>query len=318
MGGMQAGANALKRGREGKGMRLWRDLWSHKWLYIMLIPVAANFIIFHYIPFIDITIAFKKYNIILGAARSPWVGWANFQAFFSSYYFWQVLGNTLYISIGSIILGFPVPILFALLLNESPSTGYKKVVQTCSYLPYFVSSVVVVAIFKMLLQIDGPVNSAIVALGGSPQAFITSPGWFMTVYMLQVYWRWTGYDSIVYIAAMSSIDPQLYEAAEIDGCGRMGRIWHVTVPGIRTTIILLFIMRLGSIMGVLWQDVLLMQNDLNLGASEVIQTFVYKRGMLKADYSYATAVGIFQSVVGFVFVVIANAISKKLSETSLF
>lgn len=296
-----------------------RRLWNNKLLYVMLIPVMANFIIFHYLPFADITIAFKQYNIVLGASRSPWVGWKNFESFFGSYYFWDVLKNTLATSICSIIFGFPMPILLALLLNESPSPKYKSFVQSCSYLPYFVSVVVCVGMFKMFLGVDnGIINDMIAALGFERQAFLTTPAWFLFVYMLIIVWRWTGYDAIVYLAAMTSIDPMLYEAAEIDGAGRLGRIWHVTLPGIRTTIVLLLIMRLGGIMNLQWQDILLLQNDLNLGVSEVIQTFVYKRGMLKADYSYATAVGLFQSVVGFTFVLAANFISKKLGDTSLF
>ena len=296
-----------------------RRLWNNKYLYVMLIPVLANFIIFHYLPFMDITIAFKQYNLVLGASRSPWVGWRNFESFFGSYYFWDVLKNTLTISISSIVLGFPMPILLALLLNESPSRKYKTVVQSCSYLPYFVSVVVCVGMFKMFLGVDdGIINDMIASLGLRRQAFLTTPAWFLFVYMLIIIWRWTGYDAIVYLASMTSIDPMLYEAAQIDGAGRLGRIWHVTLPGIRTTIVLLLIMRLGGIMSLQWQDILLLQNDLNLSVSEVIQTFVYKRGMLKADYSYATAVGLFQSVVGFVFVVAANAISKRLSDTSLF
>ena len=311
---LSANKSLSQRGKKG-----FRRLWNNKILYIMLIPVLANFIIFHYLPFKDITIAFKQYNIVLGAERSPWVGWKNFEAFFSSYYFWDVLKNTLRISLSSIVLGFPLPILFALLLNESPSVRYKKFVQSCSYLPHFISVVVVVAMFKMFLSVeDGIINDLIALFGGERQAFLTKPEWFLAVYMLIIVWRWTGYDSIVYISAMTSIDPMLYEAAEIDGAGRFRRIWHVTLPGIRPTIILMLILRLGGIMGVQWQDILLLQNDLNLSVSEVIQTFVYKRGMLKADYSYATAVGLFQSVIGFVFIMAANYTSGKLSETSLF
>lgn len=304
---------------QGKWKRLGVDLWNQRLLYLMLLPAIANFVIFHYVPFRHITIAFKQYNIILGAARSPWVGWKNFQAFFSSYYFWMVLRNTLRISITSIILGFPVPILLALLLNESPSAGYKKLVQSCSYLPFFVSSVVAVAMFRMFLaKDDGLINDIIAALGGQRTAFLTTPKWFIPIYMLIIYWRWPGYDSIVYLSALTAIDPMLYESAQIDGAGRLRRIWHVTLPGIRTTIILMFIMRLGSIMSVQWQDILLLQNDLNRDVSEVIQTFVYRRGLLQADYSYATAVGLFQSVIGFLFVLAANHISDRVSQTSLF
>jgi len=256
---------------------------------------------------------------VLGPDRSPWVGWKNFQSFFGSYYFWDVLKNTFILSGMDILFGFPLAILLALLLNESPFKGYKKLVQSCSYLPYFVSAVAAVGMFKLFLSVDsGIINDLAELLTGKRYSFLTETKWFLWIYLLVNMWRWPGYDSIVYFSALSSIDPQLYEAAQIDGAGRLRRIWHVTLPGIRTTIILMFILRLGNIMNLAWQDVLLLQNDLNQEASEIIQTFVYKRGLLKADYSYATAVGLFQSLVGLVIILLANFASRKLTETSLF
>ena len=296
-----------------------RQIWNCRWLYLMLIPVLANFIIFHYVPFKDIVIAFKRYNVVLGMANSPWVGFENFENLFRSYYFVTLIRNTLTISIVSILLGFPCPILLALLMNESPSRRYRKFAQTATYLPYFVSVVVVAGMFKLFLSVeDGIVNKVIQAFGLSPVNFLTDEKWFIWVYMMMIIWRWTGYDSIIHMASMASIDPMLYDAAQIDGAGRFGRIWHVTLPGIRGTIIILFIMRLGGIMSLQWQDILLMQNDLNLGTSEVLQTYVYKRGLQNMDYSYSTAAGLFQSVVGFVMLLLANWVCRRVTDTSLF
>lgn len=308
-------------GSIGRGQRksIWRRIWNNKLLYLMLLPVIANFLVFHYWPLWGAQIAFRQFNPMRGIMDSQWVGVLHFKNFFNSYYFWDILRNTLTISLTSIVLGFPMPIILALLLNETRRLSYKKFAQSISYLPYFVSVVVVVGIFKQFVSLDqGIINDLIAAFGGERIYFLGEAKWFIWIYMAMIIWRWTGYDSIIYMAAITSIDPSLYEAAEVDGAGRLRKLWHITLPGLKSTIVVLLILRLGGIMNLQWQEILLMQNSLNEVASEVIQTFVYKRGLLNADYSFATAVGLFQSVIGFVFVMLSNKISKKVSEVSIF
>ena len=295
-----------------------RRLFNHKWLYLMLLPCMINFVIFHYWPMYGLQIAFKRFNIVLGAGASPWIGLEHFVNFFSSYYFWEVLGNTLRISLLSIAIGFPFPIFFALVLNEVQNHRAKTVFQTISYLPYFLSVVVVVGLVQVLLEDRGIVNQIVQSFGGESIYFLGEPRYFFTIYQIMSLWRWIGFDAVLYLAAISAVSQDLYEAAVVDGAGRFSRIWHITLPGIRSTIIILLIMRVGSILSVSWQEILLLQNPLTEGVSEVIQTFVYKRGIIDADYGYSAAVGLFQSVIGFAMVVTANQLSKKYSETYIF
>jgi len=288
-------------------------------LYIMLLPVILNFIIFHYIPMYGLQIAFKKYNLILGTKGSPWVGFQNFQNFFSSYNFTLVVKNTLIISLYLIIFGFPLPIIFALLLNEIRGGAFKKVAQTISYLPHFISSVIVVGMLIQILSPNGgAINLFLGWFGKEPVYFLGEPDYFRTIYVLLELWRNTGFGAIIYIAAITSIDSEIYESATIDGAGRLKKMWYITIPCLMPTIITLFILRLGGILNVGWQEILLLQNPLNRQVSEVISTFVYKRGLIDADYGYAAAVGMANSVVGFIFVVGANELAKRFSETRLF
>jgi putative aldouronate transport system permease protein len=286
-------------------------------LYLMLAPVIANFIIFHYIPMYGLQIAFKRYNIVLGVSGSPWVGFTNFIRFFTSIYAWQTIRNTLVISFYSLLLS-PLPILFALLLNEVRFTTMKKVIQTSAYLPYFVSSVIMVGLIKLVFASDGVINNFLISMGLDAVDFLNSKATFRSLYVGSGVWKFTGFESIIFIAAMLGIDPQLYEAAEIDGAGRLKRILHITLPGIASTIIILYIIRMGNIMKVGWQDIYLLQNGLNEEVSEVIQTFVYKRGLIQADYGYGGAVGMFESVIGFILVTLSNRIAKSVSDYSLF
>ena len=291
----------------------------HWQLYLMLVPVIISFILFHYWPLWGLQIAFKQFNPFKGIDGSPWVGLKQFQSFFSSFYFGKIMGNTLFISITSIIFGFPFPVILALCLNEVRNNTYKRFAQTVSYLPFFVSVVVSVGMFKQMLALDtGIINDFIAMMGGERIYFLREPSLFIFVYLGIIIWRWSGYDAIIYLATITSIDPTLYEAAHVDGAGRLRRLWHITLPGIRNTFIILLILRLGGIMNLQWQEILLLSNPINESASEVIQTFVYKRGLIQADYSFATAVGLFQSVIGFVFVLLANKISKVVSEVSIF
>lgn len=284
-----------------------------------MLPVIANFVVFHYIPMYGVQIAFRNYNIVRGMSGSPWIGFRNFVDFFSSFYFWEVLRNTLVISLYAIVFGFPAPIIFALILNEAKSVRYKRFVQTVSYMPHFISSVIVAGMVIMILSPSmGIANEIVERFGGERTAFLEQPQYFRSIYVTMLIWKELGFSAIIYLAAIVQIDPQLYEAATIDGAGRMRRMWHITIAGIRSTIIILFILRLGGILNVGWMEILLLQNPLNTDTSEVIQTFVYKRGLINRDYSYATAVGLFQSVVAFFFIVTANKISKKVSEVYIF
>lgn len=289
-----------------------RRIWADKMLYLLFLPVALNFIIFHYWPISGLQIAFKRYNIVLGLARSPWVGFQNFEKFFSSYYFVEVLTNTLALSLLSLCL-FPLPVILAIMLNEVRSSKFKKSIQTATYLPYFISTVVVVGLIKILFVSDGAGMQLIKALTGQTPALLSDAKYFRGVYLMMEVWRCTGYESIIFIAAMSSINPECYEAASVDGATRMQRIWHVTIPGIMGTIIILLIMRMGTLLNSGYHTILLLQNELNESVSETIQTFVYKRGLQQSDFGYATAVGFFQSVVSFIMVMLSNFIANKAS-----
>ncbi|MDR1600792.1 MAG: ABC transporter permease subunit [Oscillospiraceae bacterium] len=267
-------------------------------------------------------IAFKKFSPRLGIWGSPWVGFGNFTKFFSSYMFSRVLGNTLTISLYSLVAGFPTPILLALMLNSMLNQRYKRFIQTITYIPHFISVVVMVGI---LLQMLNPrIGVAAIGFrklfGREMTDLFAQPNAFANLYVWSGIWQGIGWGSIIYIAALSSIDPELHEAAQIDGASRVGRIWHIDLPGLMPTAIILLILNTGSIMNVGFEKVFLMMNDLNVRSSEVISTYVYKVGLAanRVDYSFATAIGVFNSVVNFLLIVSVNAISRRVSETSLW
>jgi len=293
-------------------------LWNGRYCYLMLLPVMANFIVFHYWPMFGLQIAFKSYNAALGITGSPWIGFENFTKFFTGIYFWPLLRNTLVISLYCIGFGFPAPILLALLLNEAKNQTYKRFVQTVSYMPYFLSTVVIVSLLNLFFGAGGLFNGLITSFGGKPILFLQSPQYFRPLFVGSLIWQWTGFDAIIYLAAITAIDLELYEAAELDGAGRFAKIWHITLAGIAPTIIILFILRMGGILNISWLQALLMQNSLNTSVSDVIQTYVYKRGLVYRDYSFGAAVGMFQSIVSLIFVLGSNMISKRQSEVSIF
>lgn len=286
-------------------------------LYVMFIPVAANFIIFHYWPMYGLNIAFRRFNPVLGYDLSPWVGFENFVRFFESAYVWQLIRNTLAITLSSLALS-PLPIILALFLNEIKHIKFKKTVQTISYLPHFISAVIVVGILNLLFASDGIVNMLLEQIFGSNFNFLTNKNAFLPLYLGMGVWQATGFESIIFIAAITAIDPELYEAAEIDGAGRWKKMFHITLPGILPTLIVIYIMRMGNIMNVGWTTIYLMQNALNEETSEVISTFVYKRGLVQSDYSFGTAVGLLNNIVGFALVYVANKLARSTTETSLF
>ncbi len=304
---------------KSRGALLWRRIWAARYLYLMFLPVFLYYVIFRYAPMLGLSIAFKDYNAFLGFDRSPWVGFKYFQQFFNSIYLWRLVRNTLLINLYDLLFNFPAAIVLALLLNEVQNRRFKKITQTITYLPYFVSSVVIASmVVQFLSPSSGIVNNLIASMGGERQYFMTQPGAFRTIYTLMNLWKNIGWNSIIFLAAISGINGELYEACMVDGGGYLRRMWHITLPGIAGTIVVLLIMRLGHVMDAGYETILLLQNNANLETSDVIGTYVYRRGLKGGEYSYATAVGMFQSVIGFAMVIFANWLSRRYSETSLW
>lgn len=288
-------------------------------LYLFLFPTLLYFVIFHYVPMYGILMAFKDYSPALGVWNSPWVGFMWFEDFFNSYYFTDLLKNTLGISIYQIIVGFPAPIILALLMNEVKDGLYKRGLQTITYAPHFISLVVMVGIvIAFLSPTSGLINNILGLFGVGPIPFMIQPKWFKTIYVLSGVWQSTGWGAIIYIAALSGVDPQLHEAAIMDGASRFQRIRHINIPAIVPIIVVMFILEMGGIMSVGFQKILLMQNELNMSSSDVISTFVYRTGLLDAQYSYSTAVGLFDSVINATLLLTVNQISKKVTEIGLW
>ena len=300
------------------GRKLSSRIWKCRDYYIMLLPAVVYVILFHYAPMYGLQIAFKNYKVSLGVAGSPWVGFRNFTDFFGSYYFVTLLKNTLVLSLYALVVGFPVPIIVALVLNEMKGK-FKKVVQTVLYAPHFISLVVLVSILNsMLSPSQGVVNTILEMLGMERNYFMANPAYFPHLYVWSGVWQGMGWGAIIYLAALSSVDPALHEAADIDGATRMQKIIHINLPTIMPTIIIMLILRMGQIISVGYEKVYLMQNSMNIETAEVISTYVYKRGILNSNYSFSAAVGLFNNVVNVIMVLLANWISRKVSDTSLF
>ncbi len=298
----------------------WGDnIRKHYQLYLMSIPTLVFFIIFLYFPMYGVQIAFKNYMPSKSIWGSSWVGFEHFLRFFRSYNFIGLLKNTLGLSIYQLAANFPLPIILALMLNEVRNKTFRKSVQMVTYAPHFISTVVLVGMLTVFLSPQsGIVNQAIKMLGGEPVAFLSKPEYFKTIYVLSGLWQSAGWNSIIYIAALSGIDPQLHEAATVDGASKVKRIWHIDIPGIMPTMIIMLIMNTGSIMNIGFEKVFLMQNDLNIVSSDVISTYVYRVGLVGGEYSFSAAVGLFNSVVNCILLVTVNAISRRVSETSLW
>lgn len=288
-------------------------------LYAMILVPFIWVIVFSYIPMYGVQIAFRNFRPARGILGSDWVGLKYIERFVNSPSFMRLTINTLLLNVYGMIFSFPIPIVFALALNYVKQQRYKKIVQTITYAPHFISTVVIVGILKQLLSPSyGVVNHVIAALGGQKIDFFGSPALFRTLYIASGIWQGLGWNSIIYLSALSGIDPQLHEAARIDGANILQRIWNVDIPGITPTIVILLIMSFGSFMSVGFEKVYLMQTDLTLSVSETINTYVYKVGLESANYSSAAAIGLFQSLIGFVLIVIVNAISKRVTETALW
>lgn len=292
---------------------------SKNWqLYVFLLPVLIFFFIFNYIPMYGVQIAFKDFIAVEGIWGSPWVGFEHFTRFFESYYFWRLLRNTLSLSIYELAL-FPLPIILALSLNELDNGKFKKWSQTITYAPHFISVVVLIGMVVIFLDpVSGLFNRVIEFFGGEAIHFLTSPRWFRHVYVWSGIWQSLGWSSIIYIAALSGINPELHEAATVDGATRLQRIRYINIPGILPTIVIMLILRIGSFMSVGFEKVLLLQNSLNASTSTVIQTFVYETGLLGGQYSFAAAVGLFDSIINITLLVIFNYLARKTTDNSLW
>ena len=287
-------------------------------LYVMILPALVYLIIFKYIPMYGITVAFQKYNIAKGYFQSPWVGFKYFELFFRDPYLFRIVRNTFLLSLYSLVFGFPAPILLAILLNEVRSMTYKRIIQTVSYLPHFISVVVIVGLLKIFFATDGFVNSILGSIGVEAQRWFVHPMWFRPLYIASGVWQGVGWGAILYLAALTGINEELYEAAYVDGANRFKRMLNITLPGIRGTIILLLIFRIGSLMSVGFEKVFLMYSPTTYEVADVISTYVYRRGIEAMQFSYATAVGLFNSVINFTLLFVANFLAKRYSEYSLW
>lgn len=298
--------------------RFARDFALNKLLYAMMLPVIAYYIVFHYAPMYGALIAFKEYSPAQGIAGSEWVGWANFRDFFESYYFWRILKNTVIISLLTLIFGFPAPIVLALFVNEIRRKFFKRFVQTVTYMPYFISLVVICGMIIEFTNNGGIVNNLLVRFGYSGQAMLQQPQLFRPIYILSEIWQKVGWESIIYIAALSGIDQEQYEAAHMDGASRWNMMWQITLPGLLPTISILFILRVGNLLNVGFEKIILLYNSATYDTADVISTFVYRKGLIDFGWSYSSAVGLFNSVINLALLVAANRISRKLSESSLW
>ncbi len=288
-------------------------------LYLLLLPALIYIVLFHYVPMYGLQIAFKRFSAALGIGGSPWVGFQYFEQFFNSFYFWTAIRNTILISLYQIAAAFPAPVILALLLNNLPSRRYRKTVQMVTYAPHFISTVVLVGLIHIMLSpTTGAVNKVIEALGGEAIFFMQEPQLFKTIYVFSGIWQSTGFNSIVYLAALSAVDPQLHEAAIVDGATKLQRILHIEIPAIIPTMLILLVLDVGRLFTVGFEKVYLMQNDLTVNASEIIATYVYRTGILQGRFSIATAVGLVNAVANFTMLFLFNRFARKVGKVSLW
>lgn len=305
--------------KNGRLSHAGKKIWRSRYLYLLLLPTFVWYIVFMYAPLYGAQIAFRDFMPALGITGGKWVGFKYFIQFFKSEYFVRLMKNTLGISVYSIVVGFPIPVILALLMNEVRSKYFKKGVQTIVYMPHFISAVVVVSLINaMLSPSNGLFNQIIQMFGGDPVHFMAEPKYFKTVYVLSDIWQTAGYGSIVYLAALTSIDPSLYEAATVDGASKWKKLLHITLPCILPTIMTMLILRMGSIFTVGYEKIMLMYNPATYETADVISTYVYRRAFEGGEYSFSAAVGLFNSVINFIVIIVFNKISKRVSEVSLW
>ncbi|MCM3129740.1 ABC transporter permease [Paenibacillus provencensis] len=302
-----------------KESRLRKRIWKNKWIYVMLLPGILYFLIFKYLPMYGLIISFQDYKPFKGILGSEWVGFEHFARLFNEPDFLNILTNTLILFGLNLLFYFPVPIILALMLNEVRNSFFKKTFQTLVYLPHFMSWVIIVSIGYVMLTMDGGiVNELLVYFGFEKINFLLSTEWFRPTYIIQVIWREAGWGTIVYLAAIASVDPQLYEAARMDGANRLRQIWHITLPAIRSVIIILLILKIGDVLELGFEHVYLLLNSMNREVAEIIDTYVYTAAMKQGQFSYSTAIGFFKSFVGLVLVMIANKLAKKMGEEGVY
>lgn len=298
--------------------KLWRKIVQYKHVYIILAPVVLYYLIFCYIPMGGNVIAFQDFSVAKGVSGSVWVGLKHFKEFLSSYTFGRLLTNTLMINLYGLIFGFPAPIIFALLLNELKGKHFKRTVQTITYMPYFISTVVIVGIMLDFLSSNGIINNLLGIFGIDSVQFMARSDMFWGIYTVSEIWQGMGWGSIIYLSALSSIDEALYEAAAIDGAGRFRRLWHITIPGILGTIMIMLILRMGQMLSLGFEKIMLLYNPSIYETADVISTYVYRKGILELNYSFSTAVGLFNSVINFALLVAANTLSKRFTNNGLW
>lgn len=302
-----------------KRKRLLNQLLSQKFLYLMILPGLIYFIVFKYVPMWGLIIAFQDYQPFLGILGSEWVGFKHFIRLFTEPTFFILLKNTLILFAMNVVIFFPIPILLALLLNEVRLALFKKFVQTMIYIPHFMSWVIVVSLSFVLLTVDGGlINELIAFFGGEKINFLLSQEWFRPMYILQVIWREAGWSTIIYLAAITAVDPQLYEAAKMDGAGRLRQMWHITLPAIKSVIVVLLILKIGDTLELGFEHVYLLLNATNREVAEIFDTYVYTAGLKQGQFSYSTAVGLFKAAVGLILVMMANRLAKKFGEEGIY
>jgi putative aldouronate transport system permease protein len=296
-----------------------RRLIKNRALYLMILPGFLFFVIFKYIPMGGLVIALQDYQPYKGILNSPWVGFKHFERLFNEPMFFTILGNTLLLFFLNLVFYFPVPIILALMLNEVRREAFKRFVQTVVYIPHFMSWVIIVSISFVMLSMDrGIINELLVMMGFEKINFLMSTEWFRPMYVLQIIWREAGWGTIIYLAAMAAIDPGLYEAARMDGANRMRQIWHITLPSIRSVIVVLLILKIGDVLELGFEHIYLLLNSMNREVAEIFDTYVYTAGLRQGQFSYSTAVGFFKSVVGLILVMGANWLSKKSGEEGIY
>ena len=302
-----------------KVIRMLKDIRRDRWIYIIMLPGVLYFLLFKYLPMGGVIIAFQDFHPFTGFLGSEWVGFKHFERLFSDPDFTKLLRNTLVLSLYNIGFGFPAPIILALMLNELRLQWFKRSIQTMIYVPHFMSWVVVVSMFYVIFESQqGLFQSLITTLGFEKFSFMMDQGWFRPMYIMQVIWRESGWGTVIYMAALAGIGPELYEAARMDGAGRLRQIWHITLPGIRSTIIILLLLRLSDVLDLSFEHVYVLLNSLNREVGEVFDTYVYRVGLVEGQLSYATTVGLFKGLVGVILVLIANWLTKKAGEEGIF
>ena len=305
--------------RNKKLHRLGMQIWKLRGFYLMMLPTIIYFLVFKYGPIWNAQIAFKDFKPLLGVWGSPWIGFEHFLTFIDSYYFEQLIGNTIFFSVAKLVLGIPMAVICAIALHETIFTKFRTVVQTIIYMPHFLSWVVMFGVLLMLLSPNaGLINDIIKKLGGEPIAFMTSPEWFRWVVIFSDIWKETGWSTIIYLAALLSISPELYEAAAVDGASHMRRIWHISLPGILPVIVLVTLLRLGNLLDAGFNQIFMLYSVPVYSVGDIIDTWVYRQGILQFQFSLATAVGLFKGVIGLVLILVANQVAKRVAKQSLF